>query len=89
MRRTLLRGALSFALAGGIVVVGTAGPAWAGKPAKHACVGETFATAAAFPLGQLVRGFAQAPDDRAGLGDGIQTLQAGQLPDSIAGNACN
>jgi hypothetical protein len=88
MRRTLLRATAALVLAGGLVGA-AASPAFASKPVKRACVGSTFATAEAFPLGQLVRSFSQAPDDRAGLGEGIQGLQAGEIPDSLVANTCN
>ena len=90
MRRSLFRATAALLLAGGIVG-GLASPAWAAKPVKHACVGETFAFAAALPgtLGSTVRSFAQAPDDRPGLGDGIQAVQAGLVPDAVAINTCN
>ena len=41
-------------------------------------------------VGQLISGFAQAPDTaHPGLGDGIQELQAGLVPDEVAVNTCN
>ena len=71
----------------------TASVAGAAEPAQHACVGVTFSDgAAALPggdLGQLVAGFARDDDGAAGLGNGIQAIQAGQLPDEVAVNACN
>ena len=93
MRRNLLRCALSLA------VVGTAGvafasPASARTPRLQACVGTTFAPAATnqpFPgaLGHLVGGFAKDPTTKPGLGDGIQALQSGGVPDTVVVNACN
>ena len=41
------------------------------------------------PYGQLVVGFAQDPFSRPGLGDGIQLLQAGLVPDEVVPNNCN
>jgi len=73
----------------GFGVVGFAGPASAAKPVVQGCVGQTFSQAGAHPLGQLIKQFAQSPDGQPGLGDGIQTLQAGQLPDEVAPNTCN
>jgi hypothetical protein len=72
----------------------TAGVAYAGEPANQACVGETdsaLATTQPFPgaFGGGVRGFAQAPDAQPGLGDGIQALQAGFVPDDVVPNTCN
>jgi len=83
----------------GVAVFGTAvamaAPAGAAQPAVQACVGSTFSGAAAsvrgvIPLGQLVKGFAQDPTTaHPGLGDGIQLLQAGQVPDEVVVNTCN
>jgi hypothetical protein len=93
MRRTLLRCVLSLALVG-TAGVALASPAGAAKPARHACLGTTYSDAATdqpFPgaLGHLVASFAQEPENRPGLGDGIQAVQAGLVPDEIVGNACN
>jgi len=70
-----------------------AAPANAAQPVVQACVGTTFSqAAAALPggqLGQIVVGFAQDPNSPPGLGDGIQALQAGQVPDDAAVNTCN
>jgi hypothetical protein len=76
------------------VVLGSGGVAGAGEPVVQACVGTTFSDAAhALPpgdFGQVVSGFAQAPDtEHPGLGDGIQLLQAGLVPDEVAVNTCN
>ncbi len=79
-------------------VTGVAGEAGASQPVVQACVGATFSEAAhalhevgAPPgsLGEIVSGFAQQPDGNPGLGDGIQAIQAGLLPYSVAVNACN
>jgi hypothetical protein len=79
----------------------TVGAAQAGasEPVVQGCVGSTFSDAAhvlhdselAPPgfLGQIVSGFAQQPDGQPGQGDGIQLLQAGVVPDSIAVNTCD
>jgi hypothetical protein len=93
MRRTLLRCVLSLAL------VGTAGaalaaPAGAATPARQACLGRSFSEAATdqpFPgaLGHLIASFAQETQNRPGLGDGIQAVQAGLVPDEVVANACN
>ena len=65
--------------------------AGAATPVVPGCVGSTFSgLATAGPrLGQGVRGFAQDPTTKAGLGDGIQALQAGQVPDDVVLNTCN
>lgn len=70
------------------------GVASAGQPANQACVGESLsalATNQLFPgaFGQGVRGFAQQPDVRPGLGDGIQALQSGDVGDDVVPNTCN
>ena len=81
--RTLLGGAAAVALAGGT-----------GPPTTRACVGESLSALASDQpapgaFGAGVRGFAQAPDARPGLGDGIQALQAGDVPDEGVLNTCN
>jgi hypothetical protein len=70
------------------------GVAGAGPPANHACVGKSLSALASdqpFPgaFGQGVRGFAQQPDARPGLGDGIQALQSGDVGDDVVPNTCN
>jgi hypothetical protein len=80
------------------VVTGVATQAGASEPVVQACVGTTFSGAAqtlrdlgAPPgsIGAILSGFAQQPDGHPGLGDGIQQLQAGLTPDSVAVNTCN
>jgi hypothetical protein len=71
-----------------------AGVAGAAAPANQACVGESLsalATSQPSPgaFGQGVRGFAQSPDARPGLGDGIQALQSGDVGDDVVPNTCN
>lgn len=71
--------------------------AGASEPVVHDCVGTTFsehsqAAQVGGPgtFGQLISGVAQAPGtEHPGLGDGIQLVQAGLVPDTVAGNACN
>lgn len=79
-------------------LIGVSTSAGASDPVVQGCVGSTFSGAAhsvrdlgAPPgaLGDIVSGFAQSPDGQAGLGDGIQLLQAGQTPDEVAVNTCN
>ena len=90
MRGVISKIAVSFAIVAGSCggIVSAAGAA---EPAVHGCVGSTFSSlATAGPrLGQGVRGFAQDPTNRPGLGDGIQALSAGQVPDEIVLNTCN
>ena len=93
VNRALRRGAVATGLLAG-VVLGSASVAGAGEPVVEACVGTTFSgAAAALPpsgVGELISGFAQAPDTaHPGLGDGIQNLQAGLVPDEVAVNTCN
>jgi hypothetical protein len=74
------------------------GVASAGEPANQGCYGESIsflATDQPFPgaFGAGVVGFAQAPPDEflplPGLGDGVQALQAGVVPDEVVLNTCN
>ena len=72
----------------------TTGVADARKPANQACLGRdlsALATTQPFPgaFGGGVVGFAQAPDGQPGLGNGIQALQAGAVPDAVVPNTCN
>jgi len=79
----------------GVACVGTlgllAGPASASTPVVQACVGSTFSTLAhgPGPLGQGVKSFAQDPNGKPGLGDGIQALQAGAVTQDVVPNTCN
>jgi hypothetical protein len=71
-----------------------AAPAAAATPVVQGCVGSTFSAAAQaspFPgaIGHAVESFAQAPDARPGLGDGIQALQAGDVTQDVVPNTCN
>jgi hypothetical protein len=79
-------------------VTGVATAAGAGTPVVQGCVGSSFSDGAhavhdagAPPgtIGAILSGFAQQPDAKPGLGDGIQALQAGLTPDSVAVNTCN
>ncbi|HEX6579057.1 MAG TPA: hypothetical protein VF082_11885 [Jiangellaceae bacterium] len=93
VNRALRRGAVVTGVPAG-VVLGSGGVAGASEPVVQACVGTTFSDAAqALPpgdVGQLIVGFAQAPDtEHPGLGDGIQLLQAGMVLDEVAPNTCN
>ena len=72
-------------------------PASGAEPAKQACVGETVSGLAVIlgsDFGQIVarnaQGIDSSPfDTKPGLGDGIQRLQAGVLPDDFVPNTCN
>ena len=70
----------------------------ASEPVNPACYGESIsalATEQPFPgaFGGAVVGFAQAPPDEflplPGLGDGVQAVQAGLVPDEVVPNTCN
>jgi len=93
VRRTA-RAVTAAAIVAGSVVV-SAGAAGAATPVSQGCVGSTVSGLAAaahgsgVPYGQLVVGFAQDPFSRPGLGDGVQLLQAGLVPDEIVPNTCN
>jgi ABC-type phosphate transport system permease subunit len=93
MHRTIARTTAAAAIVTGAILA-SAGVAGASRPVLQACVGTTFSTAAAnLPpgdVGALISDFAQAPDTaHPGLGDGIQELQAGLVPDEVAVNTCN
>ena len=90
LRSGISKLAVSFAVVAG-ACGGIVSAANAAEPAARACVGTTLSSlATAAPrLGQGVRGFAQDPTNRPGLGDGIQGLQAGQVPDEVVPNTCN
>jgi hypothetical protein len=92
MRSRIRKVPILLAVAAG-VCGGFASAAGAAQPVVKACVGTTFSgAAAALPpggVGQAVRGFAQDPTTRPGIGDGIQALQAGLVPDDVVVNTCN
>jgi hypothetical protein len=93
-KNAFFRGVLAAGLAAGFVIT-SAGAAGAGQPATQACVGQSLsalATTQPAPgaFGAGVVGFAQDPNlPPPGLGDGIQALQAGQVPDEVVPNTCN
>jgi hypothetical protein len=92
-RRTA-RAVTAAAIVAGSLVIG-AGAAGAATPVSQGCVGSTVSNLSAvahdagIPYGQLIVGFAQDPFSRPGLGDGIQQLQAGLVPDEVVPNTCN
>lgn len=63
-------------------------PAAAAEPANQACVGESVSLHAGPGYGQGVVSFVRYPD-WPGLGDGLQALQAGLVPDDLLPNTCN
>ena len=90
-KRMLSRGIV--ATMGVTVVSGLfAPPAHAAEPANQACVGESFSALAEPGFGRGIVFFAQGGgpvDSKPGLGDGIQRLQAGAVPDQVVENSCN
>jgi hypothetical protein len=84
-------------VAAGVVVggIGLMTPAAsAGEPAVTGCYGESISLLASNQpvpgaFGQAVVSFAQAPDAQPGLGEGVQALQAGLVPDEVVPNTCN
>ena len=96
MKHTAIRRVIiTVAVAGG-TIAGATGVAGAAEPVVQACVGTTFSgSAAALPppgVGTTVSFFAQnttGSQPNPGLGDGIQQLQAGEVPDSGIANTCN
>jgi hypothetical protein len=91
------RFAVLIATAAGALLGLGAPVAGASEPVEQGCVGTTFSDGAHAvqdqspgTFGQLTSAFAQAPGtEHAGLGDGIQQVQAGLVPDTVAVNACN
>ena len=84
VRRVLQAGVPLLFVAG--VLTGTASAAGAAQPSPPSCLGESFSDLAGPGFGQGVRSFAQQPGP---LGDGIQNLQAGLVPDEVVTNTCN
>jgi hypothetical protein len=77
-----------------VAVASAAGVVDAGKPVNQGCYGASISALASdqpFPgaFGAGVVSFAQQPDGRPGLGDGVQLLQAGLVPDGAVPNSCN
>jgi hypothetical protein len=95
MKRRLKRAVIITGVSMFGMAIATAAPAAAARPAVQACVGSTFSTGAhnahgIIPQGQVVKDFAQDPNtEHPGLGDGIQLLQAGLVPDDVVDNSCN
>jgi hypothetical protein len=66
------------------------GPASAGPPATHGCVGASVSAnaQAMHPYGQFISQV--APRSEFGsVGDAVQLVQAGAIPDSVYWNTCN
>ena len=78
-----------------LVMLTAVGTASAGTPAVRGCVGSTFSqnvqadVSKGTPPGSDVKVFAQSPVGRPGLGDAIQYLEAGVVPQKVVPNTCN
>ena len=78
-----------------VAVVGWgSAPAGAATPAIQGCYGDSISSLASNQpasgaFGAAVVGFAQDPNSRPGIGDGVQVLQAGGVPDDVVPNTCN
>jgi hypothetical protein len=91
MNKRLFVVATATAIAAGGIASGAVD---AKAPANTGCYGESISALASDQpapgaFGAGVVGFAQAPDARPGLGDGVQALQAGLVPDEVVTNTCN
>jgi hypothetical protein len=75
-------------LSGITLALALASPVVAGQPANHACLGQTIKSAAAAraDFGAFVAAGAR---DTRGVGDEVQSILAGQIPDEAFPNACN
>jgi hypothetical protein len=84
MRKLVVSAAIAAA------VISVAGTVSAGQPVEPACVGETVSTNAKtlHPLGQFNASVAPR-NDFGTIGDAVQAIQAGQVPDDVYPNACN
>jgi hypothetical protein len=82
---------LSFAAA--TVPVALPLSAYAGPPATHACIGKSVSAAATSTtaFGLFVSGIAHDPDAgfRLGIGDDVNAVAAGLVPDEDFPNSCN
>ena len=92
MRRSAIRLGVGTAVVAAALATAV-GVAGAGQPNNQACVGESLSVLASDQpgpgeFGQAVTEFAQAPDGF-GLGNNIQFLQAGLVPDTLVPNTCN
>ena len=91
MKRSHVVSAVALAVAAS--GVGSVGSVEAAEPANRSCLGTSFSALATDQapgvFGGRVVDFAQDPGSRPGLGDGIQVLQTGAVPDEIVPNTCN
>lgn len=90
MKNCRIRAALTAGLTvvAGLAVTVTAAPAMAATPLNRGCLGNDVSTYARWdgPHGSLVSSLAHA---NRGMGQLVQTHQAGLLPDSVIANSCN
>ena len=89
MRRKLAAIATGAALTAGMLM--GAVPAKAATPIEPSCMGASvsaFSTTYPRP-GSVYREFAQDPVSLPGLGDSVQAVQAGIVPDEVFPNVCN
>jgi hypothetical protein len=91
--RRVLRTVAAAGAAGGMMV-GAAAAAGSAEPVVQACVGDSLSELASNQedpggFGAGVVAFAQQPDGSPGVGDGIQLLQEGLVPDVAVPNTCN
>jgi hypothetical protein len=90
MNRALRRLAVAAAVSGAIVLA-AGGAAGAAEPEVQGCYGESISALARGSQGAFgasTVNFAQNFPPP-GLGDGVQLLQAGQVPDFVVPNTCN
>ena len=92
MKRKIAAAIVAGAMLGGVGLAGTAGAA---EPANQACIGDLFngtAPEEGGPVpgaGETVSDFAVDQPFELTFGEGIQALQAGEVPDEIQPNSCN
>jgi hypothetical protein len=93
MARTLARKVRTIGtaavLASAITLVGGAQMASAATPTVDGCFGASISAAAGPGFGPFVVEAAQDDTGRPGVGDAVQAVQAGQVPDAAFPNSCN
>lgn len=74
----------------GVLGVAATGSASAGPPAVRGCLGESVAqnAHALWPYGRFISSVAPA-NDFGTMGDAVQQVQSGAVPDEIYWNTCN
>jgi hypothetical protein len=73
------------------LVAGTSVAANAATPTVQGCLGRSVSAVAApsRPFGNFVSDTARDPGNRPGIGDAVQSVQAGQVDDADFPNSCN